>query len=224
MCDTIRVELASNADSIINECLNFDFREAVSIAKAKYFYEHIETNPDAIAFFNYHTSPRQQSERLSKDYINNLKTIDVFFPLHFFINRTLDFGTFCVFGVLSEINSYLKRIVPTKVKKAKAIGTFRREDLNVDDEGNQDIKLYQGPMSNGMDEEDNIDQTEVKDGQGEGDAGTVRRLALAETIGLFRVKHANKVYIFKRGGERLRAVGVQNKQIIFEVDTTYQNL
>ena len=75
-----------------------------------------------------------------------------------------------------------------------------------------------------MEEENIWYPSQDDDDQGEGDAGTIRRLAVCETSGLFRVKHMNKLYIFKKGDERLRAVGVQNNRIVFDVDATYKNL
>ena len=74
-------------------------------------------------------------------------------------------------------------------------------------------------------EEENIWHRDLdNDDQGEGDAGTIRRLAVCESSGLFRVKHMNKLYIFKKGDERLCAVGVQNNRIVFDVVATYKNL
>ena len=226
-----RIVLASNADSIINECLDFDYTEAVSIAKAKYFYEHIESNPKAVAVFNSFTGAEQGSDQLDASYINGFKTIDVFFPLHYFVDYTLNIQTACKFGVLCEINSYLKRIVPTKVKKAKAIGTFRRDVLHVGDEGGQgDDGEDRGEDKGGEAKEEKMEEENIwhrdldNDDQGEGDAGTIRRLAVCESSGLFRVKHMNKLYIFKKGEERLRAVGVQNNRIVFDVVATYKIL
>ena len=226
-----RIDFAENADSIINECLDFDYAEAVSIAKAKYFYEHIESNPKAVAVFNSFTGAEQGSDQLDASYINGFKTIDVFFPLHYFVDYTLNIQTACKFGVLCEINSYLKRIVPTKVKKAKAIGTFRRDVLYVDDEGTRGVDGEdKGDAKGGKVKEKKMEEENIwypsqdDDGQGEGDAGTIRRLAVCESSGLFRVKHMNKLYIFKKGDERLRAVGVQNNRIVFDVVATYKNL
>lgn len=228
MSDRIRAKLAPNAVSIINECLDFDYREAVAIAKAKYFYEHIDANPEAQRIFNKYTGAVQPTDYLNEAYINNIKTIDVFFPLHLFVNEFLNIQTAYQFGVLCEINSYLKRIVPTKVKKAKAIGTFEREVLEVDKEDDEELgaDTSDGDADDGnaMVEDNSVYAPQDDDGQGEGQASTIRRLALAETSGLFRLKHMNKLYIFKKGEERLRALDVQDNRIVFDVVAMYKNL
>lgn len=223
MSDYIRVKFAPNADSIINECLDFNYEDAVSLAKGKYYYEHIDGNTEGVRKFDYYTSADQPGDHLDVRYINNIITIDVLFPHHFFHDQLLNLITAYQFGVLCEINSYLKRIIPTKVKKAKAIGTFERKVLNVDDEGAEELG-GEGARVTSMEEEKGVFAPQYNDGQGDGHAATIRKLAIAESYGLFRLKHMNKLYIFKRGEERLRAVGVQDKRIVFDVIARYENL
>ena len=210
MTTTLHVDISPQANSVISECLSDRYDAAVAVAKGKYYLEHVAGNDEGVRLFNRYTQPKQTWEQLGKDYINNIPSIEIFFPVYYFKSQTVDFPTVCRFCVLCEINAYLKRIVPSVVKKAKAIGTYQRLEMTVGEE----VELREGEQA--MELDDSFHRDEDRDGQGEGDNGSVRRYALFEASGVFHIKHLNKVYVFKKGTKRVRIRGVDGNRIVFE--------
>lgn len=202
MTTTLHVDISPQANSVISECLSDRYDAAVAVAKGKYYLEHVAGNDEGVRLFNRYTQPKQTWERLGKDYINNIPSIEIFFPVYHFKSLTVDIATVCRFCVLCEINAYLKRIVPSAVKKAKAIGTYQRLEMTIREE----VELREGEQAMELD----------GNGQGEGDNGSVRRYALFEASGVFHIKHLNKVYVFKKGSKRVRIRGVDGNRIVFE--------
>ena len=202
------VTLSPHADVILAECLSARYDEAVAIAKAKYYYERVDGNARAAQVFNETTGATEPQDRLSAAYIDKLPSVNIFFPLYYFRHAAMTPQEMCRFGVLSEINTYLKRIVPDAVKRAKSIGTYVRETKNVD------------PLVVEKKMEDDESQERMLNN----DSEEVLGYAKFEESGLFRIRCLNKLFVFKRGNQRLKLVGVEHGDVVFDPVLTYDEL
>ena len=117
-------------EQIINQCLKDEYDEYVAIAKGKYYYERVENNPDAEAFYKTYRSKTADD---LQSFINSLPSIKIFFPvwaLKTLTNGAYDPFSLFEFCVCCEVLVILKRFLPSRLrKKIKAIASIERREV-----------------------------------------------------------------------------------------------